>query len=80
MGLCGVFCEEYCLTIVHKEYVARMICYIRTMVQFHVLEWIFYLSWSLYLPSTRKGCQNVLMLPYIESIDGQFPIQTETHS
>ncbi len=37
-------------------------------------------SWILHHSNTRKGCQHVLMLLYIESIDGQFPIQTATHS
>ena len=62
------------------------------MVQCHVhdvLEQIFYLSitksdlnrpWSNHHSSPRKGCQHVLMLLYIEFIDGQFPIQTATHS
>ena len=30
--------------------------------------------------STRKGCHHVLIFLYIKSIDGQFPIQTATHS
>ncbi len=35
-----------------KEYVASIIG-IRTMVQFHVLEYVFLLIWSLYLATTR---------------------------
>ena len=37
-------------------------------------------SWNHHHISNRKWCQYVLILLYIESIDGQFPIQTATHS
>ncbi len=69
-----------------KECVARMTCLYKNNGAVSCVGAEFLFIWSLYLPRshhhsrTRKGCQHVLMLLYIESIDGQFPIQTATHS
>ena len=77
MFLNGSYCNSvfWFLSLGTQECVARMKClYDQWCSKFPVLGRIFYHS------STRKRCQHVLMILYIESIDGQFPIQSATHS